>query len=54
MNPSSVDRELERLRMRVLGHPSVVDAEIREGKLKIYLKDESHMDVWISRKLKDR
>ena len=54
MNLSDVDRELERLRMRVLGHPSVVDAEIREGKLRVYLEDESYMDVWVSRKLGDR
>ncbi len=53
MNSSDVDGELERLRIRMLEQPSVVDAEIREGKLRVYLEDESYMNVWISRRLKE-
>ncbi len=52
----SVDRILRRLRELVLRmYPEiVVDAEIVYGKLRIYLVDESFIDVWISRRLPNR
>ncbi len=53
---SSVDELLERLRELAISlYPEIViDAEIVYGKLRIYLIDESFIDVWISRRLSNR
>jgi len=53
---SSVDELLEKLRELATSlYPEiVVDAEIVYGKLRIYLIDESFIDVWISRRLPNR
>jgi len=53
---SSVDELLERLRELAASlYPEiVVDAEIVHGKLRIYLIDESFIDIWISRRLPNR
>ncbi len=52
----SIDEVLERLRELAISlYPEiVVDAEIVYGKLRIYLIDESFIDVWISRRLPNR
>ncbi len=57
MNESdSIDEMLERLRELAISlYPEiVVNAEIVYGKLRIYLIDESFIDVWISRRLSNR
>lgn len=53
---TSIDEALEKLRdLAISLYPEiVVDAEIRYGKLRIYLVDESFIDVWISRRLPNR
>ncbi len=52
----SIDEILERLRELAISlYPEiVVNAEIVYGKLRIYLIDESFIDVWISRRLPNR
>ncbi len=52
----SIDEILERLRELAISlYPEiVVDAEMVYGKLRIYLIDESFIDVWISRRLPNR
>ncbi|ABM81437.1 hypothetical protein Hbut_1622 [Hyperthermus butylicus DSM 5456] len=52
----NVDEILERLREFAANlYPEVVvDVEIVYGKLRIYLIDESFIDVWISRRLPNR
>jgi len=53
---SSIDELLEKLRELAASlYPEiVVDAEIVYGKLRIYLIDESFIDVWILRRLSNR
>lgn len=53
---SSVDEILKKLKELAISlYPEIViDAEITYGKLRIYLIDESFVDVWISRKLPNR
>ncbi len=53
---NSIDEVLERLRELAISlHPEIViDAKIVYGKLRIYLIDESFIDVWISRRLAGR
>jgi len=52
----SIDEVLERLRELAISlYPEIViDTEIVYGKLRIYLIDESFIDVWISRRLPNR
>jgi len=56
MNGSSVDEVLDRLRKLAISlYPEiVVDVEIVYGKLRIYLVDESFIDVWVSRRIPSR
>jgi hypothetical protein len=51
-----VDEVLKKLRELAINlYPEIiVDAEIVYGKLRIYLIDESFIDVWISRRLPNR
>ncbi len=53
---SSIDEILERLRETTISlYPEiVVNAEIVYGKLRVYLIDESFLDIWISRRLPNR
>lgn len=53
---TNIDKVLEILRELVISlYPElVIDAEITYGKLRIYLDDESFIDVWISRRLPNR